>query len=172
MRRGSNLQSVESRCPPSIPNLLQPGEKTRTKPIKHVACCERRGEAALGVVVALVLLSIVNFCEFQSVVGETKPRRWVITLSLRRQFATCLGLLSKYLARWSGRKCALGPGGAIDKGGGEVRSRSEAHGRYCRRWQLFRGQNGASSKRTAEAVVDQVGRTAQQVAPVVTALAN
>ena len=37
---------------------------------------------------------------------------------------------------------------------------------------LVTGQNGASSKRTAEAVVDQVGRTAKQVAPVVTALAN
>jgi putative intracellular protease/amidase len=37
---------------------------------------------------------------------------------------------------------------------------------------LVTGQNGASSKRTAQAVVDQVGRTAKQVAPVVTALAN
>jgi aldehyde dehydrogenase (NAD+) len=37
---------------------------------------------------------------------------------------------------------------------------------------LVTGQNGASSKRTAEAVVDQVGRTAKQVVPVVTALAN
>jgi putative intracellular protease/amidase len=37
---------------------------------------------------------------------------------------------------------------------------------------LVTGQNGASSKRTAQAVVDQVGRTAKQVAPMVTALAN
>ena len=37
---------------------------------------------------------------------------------------------------------------------------------------LVTGQNGASSKRTAQAIVDQVGRTAKKVAPVVTALAN
>ena len=37
---------------------------------------------------------------------------------------------------------------------------------------LVTGQNGASSKRTAQAIVDQVGRTAKQVAPLVTALAN
>ena len=48
---------------------------------------------------ALVLLFIVNLPEFQPVVREIKPKRSVITLSLRRQFATCLGLPSKYLAR-------------------------------------------------------------------------
>jgi putative intracellular protease/amidase len=37
---------------------------------------------------------------------------------------------------------------------------------------LVTGQNGASSKRTAQAVVDQVGKTAKRVAPMVTALAN
>src|ERR1700734_2555213 len=35
------------------------------------------------------------------------------------------------------------------------------------RGNLVTGQNGASSKRTAEAVVHQVGRTQKQVAPVV-----
>jgi putative intracellular protease/amidase len=37
---------------------------------------------------------------------------------------------------------------------------------------LVTGQNGASSKRTAQAIIDQVGRTANQVAPLVSALAN
>src|SRR6476646_3997161 len=36
----------------------------------------------------------------------------------------------------SGSRCALAPGGAIDKGGSEVCSRSEAHRRCCRRWQF------------------------------------
>jgi putative intracellular protease/amidase len=37
---------------------------------------------------------------------------------------------------------------------------------------LVTGQNGASSKRTAQAVVDQVGKTAHQVRPLVSALPN
>jgi hypothetical protein len=40
-------------------------------------------------------------------------------------------------------RCALAARGAIDKGGGEVCSRSEAHGRCCRRWQLgYRAERG------------------------------
>ena len=37
---------------------------------------------------------------------------------------------------------------------------------------LITGQNGASSKRTAQAVVDQVGKTAHQGRPLVSALSN
>jgi putative intracellular protease/amidase len=37
---------------------------------------------------------------------------------------------------------------------------------------LITGQNGASSNRTAQAIVDQVGKTAHQLRPVVSALAN
>jgi hypothetical protein len=44
-----------------------------------------------------VLLLIVNLREFQPVIGQTKPKRSVVTLSLRRQFAACLCLLSIYI---------------------------------------------------------------------------
>jgi hypothetical protein len=46
-----------------------------------------------------MLLLIIDLREIQPVVGQTKPKRSVITLSLRRQFAACLRLLSIYFAR-------------------------------------------------------------------------